>query len=220
MLPSPPQTLGGHVRTFTWTHAHAHFASRRHAASVCEDGGSGDAARPADALTARAFAHDRYRYCTDRVQKTGGKYREALLHTSLVKKARGPGRGWRFGDPVPPAEGPMAQDSAHDQHISSADRVQELGSRVAPEVSTARLLGQRVRGTWEAWKASRGRDGAMRGDAMQGSNPFLKHRCQKTPLLLKTMLACLRQSSASSKLTAEAQTSSRSTPRTRDGPGS
>lgn len=174
--------------TFTWTHAHAHFASRRHAASVCEDGGSGDAARPADALTARAFAHDRYRYCTDRVQKTGGKYREALLRTSLVKKARGPGRGWRFGDPVPPAEGPMAQDSAHDQHISSADRVQELGSRVAPEVSTARLLGQRVRGTWEAWKASRGRDGAMRGDAMQGSNPFLKHRCQETPLLRRTML--------------------------------
>ena len=157
--------------TFTWTHAHAHFASRRHAASVCEDGGSGDAARPADALTARAFAHDRYRYCTDRVQKTGGKYREALLRTSLVKKARGPGRGWRFGDPVPPAEGPMAQDSAHDQHISSADRVQELGSRVAPEVSTARLLGQRVRGTWEAWKASRGRDGgdARRCDARRQS---------------------------------------------------
>ena len=174
MLPSPPQTLGGHVCTFTWTHAHAHFASRRHAASVCEDGGSEDAARPADALTARAFAHDRYRYCTDRVQKTGGKYREALLRTSLVKKARGPGRGWRFGDPVPPAEGPMAQDSAHDQHISSADRVQELGSRVAPEVSTARLLGQRVRGTWEAWKASRGRDGAMRGDAMQGDSHFPK----------------------------------------------
>ena len=106
MLPSPPQTLGGHVCTFTWTHAHAHFASRRHAASVCEDGGSGDAARPADALTARAFAHDRYRYCTDRVQKTGGKYREALLRTSLVKKARGPGRGWRFGDPVPRQKGP------------------------------------------------------------------------------------------------------------------
>ena len=113
MLPSPPQTLGGHVCTFTWTHAHAHFASRRHAASVCEDGGSGDAARPADALTARAFAHDRYRYCTDRVQKTGGKYREALLHTSLVKKARGPGRGWRFGNPVPPVEGPMAQKTLH-----------------------------------------------------------------------------------------------------------
>jgi hypothetical protein len=75
---------------------------------------------------------------------------------------------------VPPAEGPMAQDSAHDQHISSADRVQELGSRVAPEVSTARLLGQRVRGTWEAWKASRGRDGAMRGDAMQGDSHFPK----------------------------------------------
>ena len=168
MLPSPPQTLGGHVCTFTWTHAHAHFASRRHAASVCEDGDSGDAARPADALTARAFAHDRYRYCTDRVQKTGGKYREALLRTSLVKKARGPGRGWRFGDPVPLAEGPMAQDSVHDQHISSADRVQELGSRVAPEVSTARLLGQRVRGTWEAWKASRGRSSG-RGYKSQSS---------------------------------------------------
>ena len=77
---------------------------------------------------------------------------------------------------MPPAEGPMAQDSAHDQHISSADRVQELGSRVAPEVSTARLLpvGQRVRGTWEAWKAPRGRDGAMRGDAMQGDSHFPK----------------------------------------------
>ena len=40
------------------------------------------------------------------------------------------------------AEGPMAQFFAHDQHTLGAGCVQELGGRVAPKVSTTRLMGQ------------------------------------------------------------------------------